>query len=59
MSDEDYNKMIKIMKPNALKFLTQLIDLVDQLWNIPNVHVNYFIESLDLCKSQLYRIQII
>jgi FkbM family methyltransferase len=49
------NKMIKILKPNEEKFLTQLIDFVEQVWNKPNFHVNDFSNALGFSKSQLYR----
>ncbi len=49
------NKMIKILKPNEEKFLTQLIDFVEQVWNKPNFNVNDFSKALGLSKSQLYR----
>ena len=49
------NKMIKILKPNEEKFLTQLIDFVEQVWDKPNFHVNDFSNALGFSKSQLYR----
>ena len=49
------NKMIKILKPNEEKFLTQLIDFVGQVWDQPNFHVNDFSNALGFSKSQLYR----
>ena len=49
------DKMIKILKPREEKFLTQLIDFVEQIWNRPNFNVNDFSKALGLSKSQLYR----
>lgn len=49
------SKMIKILKPNEEKFLTELIDFVEQTWNKPNFNVNDFSKALGLSKSQLYR----
>ena len=49
------DKMIKVLKPNEEKFLMQLIDYVEQVWNQPNFSVDTFSKSLGLSKSQLYR----
>ncbi|ULC60172.1 DUF4242 domain-containing protein [Flaviramulus sp. BrNp1-15] len=49
------NEIIKTLKPNEEKFLTQLIDFVEQIWNKPNFNVNDFSKALGLSKSQLYR----
>ena len=49
------DEMIKVLKPNEEKFLTQLIDFVEQVWNKPNFNVNDFSKALGLSKSQLYR----
>ena len=49
------DKMIKVLKPNEEKFLSQLVDFVEKVWNKPNFHVNDFSEALGLSKSQLYR----
>ena len=47
--------IIKILKPNEEKFLTQLIDFIEKVWNRPNFNVNDFSKALGLSKSQLYR----
>lgn len=49
------DEMVKILKPNEEKFLTQLIDFVENIWNKPDFNVNDFSKSLGLSKSQLYR----
>lgn len=49
------DKMIRTLKPNEEKFLNQLIDFVEQIWNKPNFNVNDFSKALGLSKSQLYR----
>ena len=47
--------MVKILNPTEEKFLTQLIDFVENIWNKPDFNVNDFSKSLGLSKSQLYR----
>jgi AraC-like DNA-binding protein len=49
------DKMIKTLKPHEEKFLNQLIDFVEKVWDKPNFHVNDFSKALGLSKSQLYR----
>ena len=49
------NKLIKTLMPNEEKFLTQLIDFIEQIWRKPNFNVNDFSKALGLSKSQLYR----
>ena len=49
------NKVVKILNPNEEKFLMQLIDLIETVWNKPNLNVNAFSKSLGYSKSQLYR----
>ncbi|WP_445955510.1 helix-turn-helix domain-containing protein, partial [Yeosuana sp.] len=48
-------KIVKILKPKEEKFLTQLIDFIEKVWNKPNFNVNEFSKKLGVSKSQLYR----
>lgn len=45
----------RILKPAEEKFLSDLMDCVDQIWNKPNFKVNGFSKELGYSKSQLYR----
>ena len=49
------DKIVKILKPKEEKFLTQLIDFIEKVWNKPNFNVNEFSKKLGISKSQLYR----
>lgn len=49
------DKMVKILKPNDEKFLTQLIDFVEQVWNKSDFNINNFSIALGYSKSQLNR----
>lgn len=49
------DKMIKILNPVEEKFLTQLIDFMEDTWNKSNTNVSDFSKALGLSKSQLYR----
>ncbi|MFL1011750.1 nickel-binding protein [Flavisericum labens] len=49
------DKIIRTLKPNEEKFLTELIDYVEKIWNKSNFNVTDFSKSLGFSKSQLYR----
>jgi AraC-like DNA-binding protein len=49
------DEMVKILKPNEEKFLMQLIDFVEKIWNKSDFNVNDFSKALGYSKSQLYR----
>lgn len=49
------DKLIRILKPNEEKFLTQLIDFIEKIWNKPDFNVNDFSKALGFSKSQVYR----
>lgn len=46
---------IKVLSTIEEKFLTQLMDFVEDIWNKPDFNVNYFSKTLGYSKSQLYR----
>lgn len=49
------DKLIKVLKPNEERFLSQLINFIEKIWNKPDFNVNDFSKALGLSKSQLYR----
>ena len=48
-------ELIRTLKPSEERFLTQLIDYVEKIWNKPNFNVTNFSSDLGYSKSQLYR----
>jgi len=48
-------KLICTLKPAEEKFLTRLLDFIENFWDKPNFNVNYFSRELGYSKSQLYR----
>jgi AraC-like DNA-binding protein len=47
--------MIYVLKPRDEKFLTQLMDFIENVWNTPDFNMSQFSTSLGYSKSQLYR----
>ena len=48
-------ELIRTLKPTEEKFLTSLMDFVEDYWNKPNFNVSNFSKQLGYSKSQLYR----
>ncbi len=48
-------EQVRVLSPADEKFITQLMDFVEEIWNTPDFNVNRFSESLGYSKSQLYR----
>ncbi len=48
-------ELVRILKPEEEKFLAQLMNFVEEVWNKPNFNVNSFSKELGYSKSQLYR----
>jgi len=47
--------MIYVLKPKDEKFLTQLMDFIERIWDKPDFNMTQFSTSLGYSKSQLYR----
>lgn len=47
--------LVRILKPSEEKFLTQIMDYVEGIWNKPNFNVTDFSKGLGYSKSQFYR----
>lgn len=47
--------LIRALKPSEEKFLNNLMDYVEKIWNKPNFKVENFSKDLGCSKSQLYR----
>ncbi len=48
-------ELIRTLKPDEEKFLTHLMDHIENYWNKPNFNVSNFSKELGYSKSQLYR----
>lgn len=48
-------ELIKTISPDEEKFLTQLLDLLENIWFKPDINVVHFSKALGYSKSQLYR----
>lgn len=48
-------ELVKTLKPAEEKFLTQLMDYIEGIWNKPNFNITNFSKDLGYSKSQLYR----
>ncbi|MEZ4793230.1 MAG: DUF4242 domain-containing protein [Gelidibacter sp.] len=46
---------VRILSPLDEKFLTQLMDFIEHIWNQPDFKVSHFSKALGYSKSQLYR----
>ncbi len=48
-------ELVRTLKPSEEKFLFQLMDYIEGVWNKPNFNVTHFSKDLGYSKSQLYR----
>jgi AraC-like DNA-binding protein len=48
-------KMIHVLSLKDEKFLTQLMDFIEHIWNKPDFNISQFSAALGCSKSQLYR----
>lgn len=48
-------ELVRSLTPNEEKFLTDLMDYIDKIWNKPNFNITSFSKDLGYSKSQLYR----
>ena len=46
---------VRLLSPTEEKFITQLMDFVETIWNKPDFNVGHFSKALGYSKSQLYR----
>lgn len=49
------NESIKILSPMEEKFLNQLMEITEQVWNDSGINVTNFSKQIGLSKAQLYR----
>ncbi|WP_242204912.1 nickel-binding protein [Aestuariivivens insulae] len=49
------NTLIRVLKPKEEKFLTQLMNTVETIWNKPDITVDEFSKVSGYSKSQFYR----
>ncbi|MFH4963897.1 nickel-binding protein [Gaetbulibacter sp. M235] len=47
--------LVRILSPSEIKFLTQLINFIESVWQNPDFNISQFSESLGYSKSQLNR----
>ena len=50
-----YIESIKVLNPSEEKFLNQLMDLTEQIWNDERFNLDNFSKQIGLSKAQLYR----